>query len=271
MKILLTNDDGYTAEGIRALYKALCKEHEVIILAPKGNQSGKASSIHLFSDLLFEKHEDSIYSLDGSPTDCVMVAMKGELIEWSDGRTLPDLLLSGINHGANIGTDTMYSGTLGAARQGALYGVPSIGLSLEKLDWESPVPFEFDVFASFVARNLQRLIDLNPARKSPENCRECFKPMDSYLNINAPSLKEYKGIRYTSLCHRNYQDIIQLVKKEDGEYTRCIGNGVPDSMGDADNDWETVRAGCVSVSVLKTHTQVLMPAQNLDEKAFFTL
>ena len=125
MKILLTNDDGYDAVNIKKFFKYLSKEHDVWIVAPKNNCSGMSSAISFLKETKIEKISDRIYAVDGTPADCVYFGMLS-IIE--DG---VDMVVSGINHGANIGTDVIYSGTVGAAAGGRGLKYPPLAISAE--------------------------------------------------------------------------------------------------------------------------------------------
>jgi 5'-nucleotidase len=122
--ILLTNDDGYQAEGLRTLAKALADFATVSIVAPSREQSGTAQSLTLRQPIVCNQIAEHEWAIDGTPADCVIVALHKLLPE------KPDLVLSGINHGANLGENAYYSGTVGAAREGALHHIPSVAMSL---------------------------------------------------------------------------------------------------------------------------------------------
>jgi len=124
MKILVSNDDGWQSIGINALYQAMCEIAEVKLVAPDRNCSAASSSLSLMNPIRATEHRAGMYGLQGTPADCVNIAFNG-LFDWK-----PDLVVSGINHGANLGDDVIYSGTLAAAIEGALHGVPGIAFSL---------------------------------------------------------------------------------------------------------------------------------------------
>ena len=154
MNILLTNDDGIDAGGLKSLAEVFKREHEVWIVAPLKNKSGASSSITMDRELLIEQRAKNEYALDGSPVDCVLSSVNGSYLP-----SKPDVIISGINSGPNIGTDIVYSGTCAAARQGAIYGIPSIALSLEKKTEENS--YKFDALAEFALKNLKNLETLN--------------------------------------------------------------------------------------------------------------
>jgi len=124
MHILVSNDDGYSAEGLKTLAKALSSQVDVTVVAPESNRSGASNSLTLDRPLSLKRTANGFYHVNGTPTDCVHLAVSGMLDE------LPDMVVSGINLGANMGDDTIYSGTVAAATEGYLLGVPSIAVSL---------------------------------------------------------------------------------------------------------------------------------------------
>ena len=128
MRILLSNDDGYFAPGLAALAEALSGLGEVVVVAPEQNRSGASNSLTLDRPLHLKKAANGFYFVNGTPTDCVHLAVTGMLDD------LPDIIVSGINHGANMGDDTIYSGTVAAATEGYLLGIPSIAISLTSFE-----------------------------------------------------------------------------------------------------------------------------------------
>ena len=124
MRILLSNDDGYQARGLRTLAEHLKPIAEVVVVAPDRNRSGASNSLTLETPLRVERVDDNLYYVNGTPTDCVHIAITG-LLEQE-----PDVLISGINNGANLGDDVLYSGTVAAAMEGRFLGIPSIAVSL---------------------------------------------------------------------------------------------------------------------------------------------
>ena len=124
MKILVSNDDGWQSDGITSLYQAMCEIAEVKLVAPDRNCSAASSSLTLMNPVRATEHKADVFGLQGTPADCVNIALNG-LLDWT-----PDLVVSGINHGANLGDDVLYSGTVAAALEGVLHGVPGIAFSL---------------------------------------------------------------------------------------------------------------------------------------------
>src|SRR3989339_1996642 len=170
MRILVTNDDGIDAEGLDILvtYLKAASErsgsrHEITVIAPEGERSGVSHAMTLRHPTKVKKLSESTYTCSGTPADCVIVARLGIM----EGR--PDLVISGINRGPNLGTDIIYSGTCGAARQAALVGIPAMAVSCAQY----AQPLDYRACAAFVANNLDRLVAAWKA--------------DSFININGPS------------------------------------------------------------------------------------
>ena len=181
MRILLSNDDGYFAPGLAALAEALSGLGEVVVVAPEQNRSGASNSLTLDRPLHLKKAANGFYFVNGTPTDCVHLAVTGMLDD------LPDIIVSGINHGANMGDDTIYSGTVAAATEGYLLGIPSIAISLTS--------FESNNFATagLVARQLVERFIRDPIRE----------PV--LLNVNVPDIPnaDLKGMEVTRLGRRH--------------------------------------------------------------------
>ena len=185
MHILVSNDDGYRAPGIQALARAMRKFGRVTVVAPDHNHSGASNSLTLNRPLTVEHTEgDSLYVLSGTPSDCVHVALTG-LIE------KPDLVVSGINCGANMGDDTMYSGTVAAAIEGYLFGIPSIAFSQIDKGWA-----ELESAANIAQLVVERYLE---SRESDSGI---------LLNVNMPNmpLEALRGIRGTRLGRRTTAD-----------------------------------------------------------------
>ncbi|HWN39194.1 MAG TPA: 5'/3'-nucleotidase SurE, partial [Gammaproteobacteria bacterium] len=164
MRILLSNDDGYQARGLRTLAEALKQIAEVVVVAPDRNRSGASNSLTLETPLRVERVEGDLYYVNGTPTDCVHIAITG-LLEQE-----PDVLISGINNGANLGDDVLYSGTVAAAMEGRFLGIPSIAVSLVLNGKE-----HYETAAKLVRKLVERNVT-DPL------------PTDSILNINVPDV-----------------------------------------------------------------------------------
>ena len=225
MKILLTNDDGYDAVNIKKFFKYLSKEHDVWMVAPKNNCSGMSSAISFLKETKIEKISDRIYAVDGTPADCVYFGMLS-IIE--DG---VDMVVSGINHGANIGTDVIYSGTVGAAAGGRGLKYPPLAISAE----------------TYEVKDLDYI-----CRKSCEFVNKFSKDKNKFLgnliNINFPDLIEsdVNGVRATSLAQRG----VPQKPIVNGDYYRYNFSGIPMKSSDSLTDAQALSDGYISVSLL---------------------
>mgnify|MGYP001579952051 CR=1 FL=1 len=196
MKILISNDDGFRASGISFLREELSKSNHVVTIAPDQERSSCGHGITLGDPIRVEKVSEDIYSCSGYPADCILIGV-GNICK--DNK--PDLVVSGINHGANLGQDRYYSGTIAAAREAAFRGIPSIAVSLVTQNIKD-IEY-FNTAAEFVAR----LVDQNIQELIPKN---------SVLNINVPNLPaaEIGGVKYTSLGFQNYSE--EVIERIDG-------------------------------------------------------
>ena len=232
--ILLSNDDGVYAQGIRALAAALSSIADVVVVAPLHEQSAKSHALTLAHPL---RHRliDGFHAIDGTPADAIYVGLfRHELLP----RT-PDLVVSGINHGYNLGSDTFYSGTVAAAREGALRNIPSIAFSLGGSD----LGFDFEVCAPIAVSIVDRVLASAKTKKTP------------LLNVNFPALHlrdggPPKGIRATRLGSRRYEDEVDVRQDPRGRDYYWIGG--PNAFHDASDgsDTEAVDAGFVSITPL---------------------
>ena len=175
MKILLTNDDGYFAKGIQYLHDFLCENgHEVYIVAPKTEKSAASSSLTISGTLKKEKINDNTHAVEGTPVDSVKLG----LATWDNGE-YPDLIISGINLGTNLGTDTLYSGTVGAALDAAVMGFRALALSTNREFMVDGPGADFDVY-------LQKALDLAMSHHIPKH---------TMLNVNIPR-SDIKGVKF---------------------------------------------------------------------------
>lgn len=229
-RILLTNDDGYLSEGINALYSALSRQYEVFLVAPDREQSASSHSLTLNRPLRVQKIDTHRYATDGTPTDCVMLA-----VHLLFKKTRPDMIISGINHGGNMGDDITYSGTAAAAIEGAILRIPSIAVSM--FDWEPGVPMRRA--ANFIARFLK---DYSKLEIEPS----------SFLNINFPrdNGKPYKAYEFTRQGFRTYRDIVVHKTDPRGKAYYWIG-GKPRWKMIPGSDFEAIHRGVVSVTPMK--------------------
>lgn len=224
--ILVTNDDGVYAPGIRALHEAVSSLGEAVIVAPERDNSAVSHSLTMNRPLRVIELEKNIYTIDGTPTDCVTIAINKIL------RKKPDLLVSGINPGANLGDDISYSGTVSAAIEGTMYDIPSLAFSLA-----GNPPYDFEVAAAVA----WKLASMALAMHLPPN---------TLLNINIPQLiaGEIPGIRFTRQGRRVYQDSIQETFDPWGRKHYWIGGGTVLWSGSDDTDEQAVRNGYISVT-----------------------
>jgi 5'-nucleotidase len=227
--ILVTNDDGVQAEGLRRLRRAVSGLGRVVVVAPERQQSGASHALTLSDPLRSNEVEKDVIAVDGTPTDCVLLAMRGLL------ETRPSLLVSGMNHGPNLGDDVTYSGTVAAAFEGTLLGLPSIAISVSS--WEE---CQFDAaerFATTIAKSVL----------------ENGLPEGTLLNVNVPSIppEEVKGVKVTKLGKRVYRDAV--VKKTDprGRAYYWIGGQPPIWCEGEETDFEAVEHGMISVTPLQ--------------------
>lgn len=199
MNVLLTNDDGIESRGIKVLADRLSKDHNVYVLAPESNRSAVSHHISMMVPTSIKKHSERWYSCSGYPSDCACIGLTSDLFDVKF-----DVLISGINAGCNLGTDIVYSGTCGAARQGIFDGVPSIALSLDPIDWAKP--FKYEALADFAAKNLEALMTLANLKKPR-----------IFVNVNGASLDSYKGVVFgNEICVRNYNDKITIKRTDEG-------------------------------------------------------
>jgi 5'-nucleotidase len=226
--ILVTNDDGVHAEGLKVLREALSSFGEVVAVAPDRERSATSHSLTLSDPLRVKEIEEHVMSVDGTPTDCVLLALNGLLEE------RPGLVVAGINHGPNLGEDVSYSGTVAAAIEGTLQGVPAMALSMT-----GKPPYHFDTAASFIEKLVRTVID---------------KGMDPHmlLNVNVPNVprEEIRAVKVTKLGRRIYRDLI--VKKVDprGKTYYWIGGNEPSWEGDENTDFRAIESGMISVTPL---------------------
>lgn len=241
-KILISNDDGIGNDGLEILKEKLSSVCDVYVMAPSKNQSGVSSKISLTSRLEYVKISENEFSCSGTPADCVISALCHDFF-YEDGKPVKfDAVFSGINHGPNLGTDTIYSGTIAAARQAALYNLPGIAVSLESPEFDYAVTnFNFEPIAEFCAKNLETLISL---------CKD-----DLFVSINALSSDEYKEAVFTSLCRRDYNDTIEIVESSGDKCEgKCVGGKIATEGGFC-SDYEAVRSGKISVSLIHANPE----------------
>ncbi len=243
LRILLSNDDGIHAPGLQVLEKiARALSDDIWIVAPESEQSGAAHSLTLGRPLRIRKLGDKTFSVDGTPTDCVMIALNKLITDRP-----PDLVLSGVNHGSNLGEDVTYSGTVAAAMEATLFGVPAIALSQEVSDHAD---FSYEPALHFGPEVIKRLITQT-------------WPADVLLNINFPDIAVQKinGVRIVKQGLRNINDNIFEWKDPRGRPFFWIGGVTRDnSPTESDTDLEAIQEGAISVTPLHldlTHSSTL--------------
>jgi len=229
MHILLSNDDGYLAEGLIALAEGLGELAEISVIAPDKNRSAASNSLTLEMPLRAETLDNGFVKVDGTPTDCVHLAITG-LLEKE-----PDMVFAGINHGANLGDDVLYSGTVAAATEGRFLGLPAIAMSMTS---SQPKHIESGVKVAKII--LQTIID-KPLAK------------DILLNINVPDLpwEQIKGFQTTRLGQRHKAE--PVIKSEDPRGRTIYWVGPPGKEQDAGEgtDFYAINQGFVSVTPLQ--------------------
>ncbi len=231
MKILVSNDDGYRAEGILRLREALAPLAEVTIVAPDRNRSGASNSLTLDVPLRVFEAEPGVYYVIGTPTDCVHLAISG-LFDFEH-----DMVISGVNDGPNLGDDVLYSGTVAAAVEGRFLGLPTLAISLCT---ETHSGRHFDTGARVARLLLERLLE---------------EPLERalILNVNVPDVPfdQLKGFRATRLGFRHRSE--QVIREQDprGRPVYWIGPAGPQQDAGPGTDFHAVAAGCVSVTPLQ--------------------
>lgn len=229
MRILLSNDDGYFAPGLACLAETLSAIAEVVVVAPERDRSGASNSLTLDRPLSLRKSHSGFYYVNGTPTDCVHLAVTGMLPE------LPDMVISGINHGANMGDDTLYSGTVAAATEGYLLGIPSIAVSLA-----SKSAGNYPTAARVVKEIAERY------------CANPF-PQPILLNVNVPDVPygELRGTLVTRLGKRHKAEPVVKMVNPRGETMYWVGAaGAAQDAGEG-TDFHAVVNGKVSITPLQ--------------------
>ncbi|OZI44869.1 5'/3'-nucleotidase SurE [Bordetella genomosp. 5] len=235
MRILVSNDDGYNAPGLEALVEALSGLGDITVVAPETNHSGASNSLTLNRPLSVRTAANGFVYVNGTPSDCVHVALTGLM----DAR--PDLVVSGINNGANMGDDTLYSGTVAAATEGYLFGIPAIAFSLVDKGWEH---------IESAARAARQIVE-----------RQIADPLGApvLLNVNIPNrrFEDLHGVRVTRLGKRHPSEPVVRSTTPYGEPIYWIGPVGLALDATPGTDFHAVTEGAVSVTPLRldlTHT-----------------
>lgn len=242
MKILVSNDDGYQSPGLLALVAALESIAEVAVVAPDRDRSGASNSLTLDMPLRASQTERGFIRVDGTPTDCVHLAITG-LLERE-----PDLVVAGINHGPNLGDDVIYSGTVAAATEGRFLGLPAIALSMDAFE-----PQHLDTAARVGVRLVERL------RAAPLES-------NLILNVNVPDIPydQLKGFAATRLGHRHKAEPVTASRDPRGRTVYWVGPAGPEQDAGPGTDFYAVRNGYVSITPLQVD---LTRHQSLDSLA----
>ncbi len=228
MRILLSNDDGYFAPGLERLAAALAPHAEITVVAPERDRSGASNSLTLDRPLTVRRAANGFLFVNGTPTDCVHLAVTGLLDR------LPDMIVSGINLGANMGDDTIYSGTVAAATEGYLLGIPSIAVSLA-----SKTAAHFETAAQVALELLHR---------------HGGAPAGAWLlNVNVPDVprSELKGYRITRLGRRHKAEDVVKTQNPRGETVYWVGAAGPAADAGEGTDFDAVARGYASVTPLQ--------------------
>lgn len=228
MRILISNDDGYQSSGIRILADTLSEVATVAVVAPDRDRSGASNSLTLDSPIRARQADNGFTYVDGTPTDCVHLAITGLLdVE-------PDMVVAGINAGANLGDDVLYSGTVAAAMEGRFLGLPAIAVSLV-----SERPRHFETAARVTLDLVRRLLSNS-------------LPADTILNVNVPDLPldELAGMQVTRLGHRHKSEAVVQMHDPRGRLVYWVGPAGSEQDAGPGTDFHAVRSGHVSVTPL---------------------
>ncbi len=239
--ILITNDDGYEAQGLRALIQVLKEDYQLTVVAPSTEKSACAHSLTLTKPLRFISVDDDFYKLDdGTPTDCIYLALYSMFEE-----KRPDMVISGINRGANMGEDITYSGTAAGAMEGVIHGIPSIAIS--------------QVLASGDQRDVDYTLAAKTVKKVVDKIFDTSFPLDEreFLNINVPNVEAdaCKGIKITHAGYRKYGNDAHLHRNPRGEEYYWLGLH-PLEWGtragkEGMSDFDAIKDGYVSITPIK--------------------
>ncbi|NOT06946.1 MAG: 5'/3'-nucleotidase SurE [Gemmatimonadales bacterium] len=229
MNILVSNDDGILAPGIAILAEACRSVGQVTVVAPDREQSGTSHSLTLHRPLRPQRRHDGSFQVDGTPTDCVLLAVGALMPE------RPAFVFSGVNHGANMGEDVLYSGTVSVAMEGVTLGIPGVAISFASREIEI-----LQSYTALLGELVRRITSV-----------EIF-PKNMILNINLPGIDagEVKGVRVTKLGSRFFSEGLTRMKDPWGKEVYWIGGGEITWTGDADSDHQAVNEGYISITPL---------------------
>ena len=229
MNVLISNDDGILARGLSLLGEAAGDLGRVTVVAPDREQSATSHSLTLHRPIRATRRADGAYQVDGTPTDCVLLALDALMPE------KPDFVFSGVNHGPNMGEDVLYSGTVAAAMEGLAAGIPSVAISYGSFDLE-----HLESHRAGLSRLLAGIVAI-----------ESF-PRDMLLSVNLPPIPgdQVKGVRITHLGSRVFHEEVARMKDPWGRDIYWIGGGHVTWSGGADSDFRAVGEGYISVTPL---------------------
>ncbi|HID46450.1 MAG TPA: 5'/3'-nucleotidase SurE [Chromatiaceae bacterium] len=229
MRILLSNDDGYQAPGLKALAKALMTVADVVVVAPDRDRSGASNSLTLETPIRAHHMDNGFIRVEGTPTDCVHLAITG-LLEQE-----PDMVVAGINAGANMGDDVIYSGTVAAATEGRFLGFPAMAISMA-----SHTPRHFETAAQIAVQLIERL------QRKP-------LAAESILNVNVPDLplEDIRGMQITRLGHRHKAEPVAKALDPRGRPIYWVGPAGPEQDAGPGTDFHALRNAFVSITPLQ--------------------
>ena len=223
-RFLITNDDGINSPGLEALVQALSRLAECVVIAPDRDNSAVSHSLTMNRPLRVSRLKEGVYTLDGTPTDCVAIGLNKVVSE------KPDLLVSGINPGPNLGDDISYSGTVSAAIEGTMYGIPSLAVSLA-----GEAPYDFSAAAEVSGRLAEEILLRG-------------LPKDTLLNANIPAIDSIRGLKVTRQGRRLWDNAIQETRDPWGRKHYWIGGGTPSPDSAENTDVYAVSNGYISVT-----------------------
>lgn len=229
MIILISNDDGYQSPGLKILVRELAHCGEITVVAPDRDRSGASNSLTLATPVRVSRSENGFFKVEGTPTDCVHIAITG-LLEQE-----PDMVIAGINHGPNLGDDVIYSGTVAAAMEGRFLGLPAMAVSI----------------AAHEPKHLESAARI--ASKLVSSLESVSLGASTILNVNVPDLPygRIKGIQATRLGHRHRAEPVSKVRDPRGNILYWVGPAGPEQDAGPGTDFHSVRNGYVSVSPLQ--------------------
>lgn len=232
MLILITNDDGIQAPGIRALWTELSTIADVVVVAPDGERSACSQSITVHHPIRVDEYElnqerITAWSVNGTPADCVKIALEALM------PTTPDLVISGINRGANLGTDVLYSGTVSAAIEASLHGLPAIAVSLADFSAN-----DFSLAAQFTCKLAKTLLG------------QASLPSNTLLNVNVPAIKpaEISGVTITKLGKVYYNNVLEKRFDPRGRMYYWMAGNILDVENDVDSDVTAIKNHNISIT-----------------------